>query len=143
MFLQKYKVFNPLCLPLPHPLIPFPLSPVNGPLRQNSFTLYNKTIRMTSAALLSEKINEITDELKRLNLWKKQQPEWVMSYEKKIIGSEQDFSDWLQFVYLPNCYQQAVHAPKVFIVPQAMRFFGEDVKKGRLMQLLIELDALL
>lgn len=98
---------------------------------------------MIAAALLSEKINEITDELKRLNLWKKQQPEWVVNYEKKTISSDQDFSDWLQFVYLPNCYQQAVHVPKVFIVPQAIRFLEDDVKKGRLLQLLIELDSLL
>jgi len=29
------------------------------------------------------------------------------------------------------------------IVPQAIKFFSEDVKKGKLLQLLIELDAVL
>jgi hypothetical protein len=29
-----------------------------------------------------------------------------------------------------------------YIVPQAMKFFGDDMQKGKLLQLLIELDSL-
>jgi hypothetical protein len=49
----------------------------------------------------------------------------------------------LQFIYLPNYRTASSQDNKRLIVPQAVRFFGEDVKKGKLLQLLIELDAIL
>jgi len=97
---------------------------------------------MTSEVFISDKVGEITDELKRLHLWKPLQPEWVTDFEKKIVSTEQDFLEWLQFVYLPNCCNQSVIAPKKLIVPQVVEFFGEDARKGKLLQLLIELDSL-
>jgi hypothetical protein len=32
---------------------------------------------------------------------------------------------------------------KKMIVPHAIKFFGDDVKKGKLLQILIEIDSLL
>ncbi len=93
-----------------------------------------------------EKIKEIISEMKQLGLWKNMAPDWVTDYEKKSITSEQDFSEWLQFVFLPNCLQEvknnSAHLSKNYIVPQAKRFFSDDVKKGKLLQLLVELDGL-
>ena len=97
---------------------------------------------MIETMLVSEKVSEITDELKRLNLWKQYEPDWVSDFEKKTINTGQDFLEWLQFVYLPNCKIHFGPAKKTFIVPQAIQFFGEDVNKGKLLQLLIELDSL-
>lgn len=89
-----------------------------------------------------QKIKEISDELKRTGLWKKQPPAWVNEYVEKSIATEEDFAGWLQFVYLPNAVQQYNRSERKFIAPQAIKFFGEDVKKGKLLQLLIELDSL-
>lgn len=84
--------------------------------------------------------------MKQQGVWKEEAPGWVTDYAKKIIGNEQDFSEWLQFVFLPNCLQEvkskATHIRRDYIATQAKRFFGEDIKKGRLLQLLIELDGL-
>jgi hypothetical protein len=62
-----------------------------------------------------------------------------------MITTENDFSEWLQFVYLPNLAQQAQAVPgekKNYIVPHAVRFYGEDIKKGKLLRLLVELDSM-
>ncbi len=84
--------------------------------------------------------------MKSIGLWKKQTPVWVSNYQTTMIATEHDFNEWLQFVYLPNLLQQAgsnrTYIEKRNVVPQAMDFFGEDVKKGKLLQLLIELDSL-
>lgn len=90
----------------------------------------------------AQKVKEINDELKMTGLWKKQPPAWVNEYAERNIATEEDFAGWLQFVYLPNAMQQYNRNEKKFIAPQAMKFFGEDVKKGKLLQLLIELDSL-
>lgn len=99
---------------------------------------------MGSTALMSEKINGVREEMKSAGLWSKQFPEWVNDFEKRNIYTETDFSEWLQFVYLPNLSEQADNAVicKNNIVPQALKFFGEDVKRGQLLRLLIELDSL-
>jgi uncharacterized protein YqcC (DUF446 family) len=96
---------------------------------------------MHVSTALEEKANEIIAELKLTGLWKKQIPAWVTDYEEKLIQTEDDFLDWLQFVYLPNCATDA-RALRKNITLQAIKFFKEDVKKGRLLQLLIELDSL-
>jgi uncharacterized protein YqcC (DUF446 family) len=95
-------------------------------------------VRMTE-----QKVREIADELRKTGFWKKHPPGWVSDYEQKLLNNEQDFLEWLQFVYLPNCNAPALNGMKNFIVPQAVKFFGSDVKKGKLLQLLIELDSLL
>lgn len=89
-----------------------------------------------------QKIIEVTAELKRAGLWKKQSPGWITDYEEKIIADEQDFLEWLQFIYLPNCLQGKIETERKLIAPQAIKYFGNDVRKGKLLQLLIELDSL-
>jgi uncharacterized protein YqcC (DUF446 family) len=98
---------------------------------------------MAPLVFAMQKINEIRTELKRTGLWKKQAPSWVTDYEGKLINNQQDFLEWLQFIYLPNCLETDQTDIKRLIVPQAIKFFNEDLKKGNLLQLLIELDALL
>jgi len=93
----------------------------------------NKTLYKTA---------EINDELKKIGLWKKTEPAWVKDYEANTKIIHNDFAEWLQFVYLPNCMQNK-GSSNASIVPQAMKYFGDDVKKGKLLQLLIELDALI
>ncbi len=101
---------------------------------------------MNETDLIAEKIYRVGEEMKSTGLWKKHLPVWVSEYEKRNIATEQDFSEWLQFVYLPNLLQQAgsntTIVNKKNIVPQAIKFFREDVRKGKLLQLLIELDSL-
>jgi uncharacterized protein YqcC (DUF446 family) len=103
----------------------------------------HENLKMTTTLIAAQKIKEISDELKRTGLWKKQPPAWVNEYAERSIATEEDFAGWLQFVYLPNAMQQQFSSgEKKFIVPQAMQSFGDDIKKGKLLQLLIELDSL-
>ncbi|MBK7377205.1 MAG: YqcC family protein [Chitinophagaceae bacterium] len=101
---------------------------------------------MTGTFLIAGKINEVRAEMKRTGLWKMEIPAWVKEFEKRTITNREDFSEWLQFVYLPNRVQEAESRQpvmeKIYIVPQAVKFFGSDIKKGKLLQLLIELDSL-
>lgn len=101
---------------------------------------------MNAMDLITEKVNRVKDEMKNNGLWKKEIPAWVSEYEEKNPVTDHDFSEWLQFVYLPNLLQQAENngamLRKKNIVPQAINFFGEDMKKGKLLQLLVELDSL-
>jgi len=101
---------------------------------------------MTDSGPIAKKINEVRDEMRRTDVWKNVTPAWVTEFKTRTINNGEDFMEWLQFVYLPNRMQEAesrqpVHE-KNYIVPQVMDFFGSDIKKGRLLQLLIELDAL-
>jgi uncharacterized protein YqcC (DUF446 family) len=90
------------------------------------------------------KVNEIFDELKKNGIWKKKPPPWVTDFNQMQIATEQDFVDWLQFVYLPNVQVAGgkVLQESVYVVPRALKYFGDDIRKGRLLQLLVELDAL-
>jgi uncharacterized protein YqcC (DUF446 family) len=96
---------------------------------------------------ITNKVTAIKNEMKITGLWKKQLPVWVNEYNDQIITTEQDFAEWLQFIYLPNIIQPENRHSKIttqnYIVPQAMRFFGADIQKGKLLQLLIELDSLI
>ena len=65
--------------------------------------------------------------MKQQGLWRNTAPDWVSNYETKSITSEQDFSEWLQFVFLTNCLQEVknngAHLSKNYIVPQAKTLF--------------------
>ena len=101
---------------------------------------------MATTSLIAEKVQEVIKEMKEMGLWKKYTPGWVNEYQKRNILTEDDFIEWLQFVYLPNLAQGVSQTRegirKVLIVPQAVRFFGVDLAKGKLLRLLIELDAM-
>jgi uncharacterized protein YqcC (DUF446 family) len=95
---------------------------------------------------ITDKVAELKTEMKRIGLWKKHVPYWVNEFAQSNIKTEQDFAEWLQFVYLPNMMQvenRSSMGTEKYIVPQAIQFFGVDVQKGELLQLLIELDSLI
>jgi uncharacterized protein YqcC (DUF446 family) len=87
------------------------------------------------------KVQEVFHELKRLGLWNSEKPAWVRQFAPVTINVEKEFFEWLQFVYLPNCIQRD-NMGKNDIAMQAVRFLGKDPAKEKLLQLLIELDAL-
>lgn len=99
---------------------------------------------MTGAATIEEKIDEIKSEMKKTGLYKKNTPGWVIDFAQQKIANKEDFAGWLQFVYLPNrlLARETVTDHGTMIVPQAIQFFGNDIKKGKLLQLLVELDSL-
>src|SRR4030095_12902467 len=96
---------------------------------------------------LKEKIKQIREELKQNGLLKKHMPEWVMDYDKHDINDHQDFADWLQFVYLPNILEESedpqTSFQRSYVALQANKFFAKDIGRGKILQLLIELDSLL
>ena len=95
---------------------------------------------------MNGKVSEIIDELKATGLWRKEPPLWVSDYQQRDIANDHEFLEWLQFVYLPNLFPLAgnhnILLTKNYVAPQAVKFFNGDIKKGKLLQLLIELDAL-
>jgi uncharacterized protein YqcC (DUF446 family) len=99
---------------------------------------------MRDALLLAAKIEELKAEMKLTGVWSAEIPPWVNKFENLVIATEQDFNGWLQFVYLPNLQATNRNAllPRDYIVPQAIKFWKPAVEKGRMLQLLIELDAL-
>lgn len=92
------------------------------------------------------KTAELEEELRNNGLWQKDMPAWVHRYDDSRIDSKTDFAQWLQFVFIPNHLQKSIAVPvaeKNLIVLHAIKYFKDDVKKGKLLQILIELDSLL
>ncbi len=89
---------------------------------------------------LNSKLKEIREELLRLGLWQQQPPRWVACYGEE---SGTDFLAWLQFIYLPNKPQYRQLATMEDIAPQAVAAFGKLPDDSCLLQLLVELDALI
>jgi uncharacterized protein YqcC (DUF446 family) len=103
-------------------------------------------MRRVTDLSINETVLEINREMQLQGLWKKEMPDWVTDYDKRGIRTEEDFARWLQFVFLPNCLMNDRKYPlknRKYIVPQAKKYFSRDIQKGRLLQLLIELDALI
>ncbi len=95
---------------------------------------------------LMAKTGELEEELKKTGLWQKDMPAWVQGYDDNGSITKSNFAQWLQFVFVPNHLQKniSLSAPeKKLIVPQAIKYFGDDVNKGKLLQILIEIDSLL
>lgn len=90
-------------------------------------------------------IMELKAELVRLGLWQQAIPSWVNGFDAHHLF-QTDFAQWLQFVFIPNQLQQDRRGKKsahLLLVPQAIKFFGSDLQKGKLLQILIEIDGLL
>jgi len=93
-----------------------------------------------------DKTSELEAELKNTGLWQIRSPAWVDWFEDGNSMAKTDFIQWLQFIFIPNHLQKKnmiSAAEKKLLVPHAIRYFGDDVRKGKLLQILIELDSLL
>ncbi len=110
-------------------------------------------VKFTQITIMLELVNAITaktieleQELKAVGLWQKNMPTWVHWYDASTPISPTDFAQWLQFVFIPNhLYKSNLIsiAEKNMMVPHAVKIFGDDVRKGKLLQILIEIDSLL
>jgi len=88
-------------------------------------------------------VSLIINEMKTLKLWKRKTPSWVFSYNNNTnTYSRQDFFEWMQFIYLPNKFI-GIRTNTENIALQAKSHFEHDMEKGRLLQLLIQLDGLI
>ncbi len=95
---------------------------------------------------ITAKTSELEEELKSTGLWQNTTPAWVHWYDDSNRISTTDFSQWLQFVFIPNHLHKNKTIPaaeKSLLVLHALKYFGNDVRKGKLLQILIEIDALL
>ena len=94
---------------------------------------------------VKQKVEELVSALKARGLWKKAKPEWVNEYKENTDLPEVDFFEWLQFVYLPNRLLNQ-HSPALtkdnFITLQAKKYAGNTMMDKKIVQLLVELDAL-
>jgi uncharacterized protein YqcC (DUF446 family) len=95
---------------------------------------------------ITAKTLQLEEELKATGLWQKDTPAWVHWYNDDNTIAKTDFAQWLQFVFIPNHLQKNRMIPAVekgLIVPHAIKYFGDDMQKGKLLQILIEIDSLL
>lgn len=77
--------------------------------------------------------------MKSLKLWKGKTPEWITNYKSSLTRyDQQNFCEWMQFVFLPNRFVGVENTTSITL--QAKIHFHQDITKGRLLQLLIELD---
>ncbi len=101
---------------------------------------------MSIQITITTRIKELETELKNNNLWQKDIPSWVDQYDNTLAYIDNDFAQWLQFVFIPNhlhYVKSADAANKISLVPQAIKYFDNDVKKGKLLQILIEIDSMI
>ena len=94
---------------------------------------------------VKQKVEELAAALKAQGLWKKAKPEWVNEYKENADLPEVNFFEWLQFVYLPNrMLNQSgpVLSKENFITLQAKKFASNKMMDKKIVQLLVELDAL-
>lgn len=92
--------------------------------------------------LLLNKLDEIETEMRSQGLWKKAAPAWVDAYSEDHFQSKYDFSDWMQFIFLPNCRQLKKSNCKL-LIPQVKHHAASWINHEKMLQLLVELDALL
>lgn len=95
---------------------------------------------------ISAKTSELEEELKTTGLWQINTPAWVHWFDDGNSFGKTDFAQWLQFVFIPNHLHKNKIIPaaeKKLLVPHAIKYFGDDVRKGKLLQILIEIDSLI
>ena len=96
---------------------------------------------------IADKLDMLEEELKKLGLWQKSVPAWINNYEIIDFETECDFDTWLQFVFIPN--QRNLTTTKLgqhkeyHLVASALKYFSLHIQKGKLLQVLIELDAII
>ncbi len=95
---------------------------------------------------IKQKVEQLAAVLKAEGLWKKTEPQWVKEYKGSTEIPEVDFFEWLQFVYLPNrMLNQPDHVyatHESYITLQVKKYAGENIMNEKIVQLLVELDAL-
>lgn len=95
---------------------------------------------------IKQKVEQLAAVLKAEGLWKKAEPGWVKEYKGSGEIPEVNFFEWLQFVYLPNRilnlpdHVYATH--ESYITLQVKKYAGENIMNEKIVQLLVELDAL-
>lgn len=92
------------------------------------------------------KINELENELKNTGLWEQTVPCPLFMNDNDNCPTRPDFIQWLRLVFIPNHLLQTKMVPdrgKKLLVPHAIKYFGREVHRGKLLQILIELDSLL
>lgn len=95
---------------------------------------------------IRNKTKELKIELKHHGLWQSDIPVWVHTYDDSFIIYETHFAQWLQFVFVPNHLQNNIPIPasaKKMLVTNAVKYFGNHLKQGKLLQILIEIDSLI
>lgn len=94
---------------------------------------------------ITRKIIELEDELKNTGIWEQTVLCTLPMHEVDNTPSTADFIQWLRFDFIPNHLQKKkiANREKRLLVPHAIKYFGEYLHKGKLLQILIELDSLL
>ncbi|MEO8116113.1 MAG: YqcC family protein [Bacteroidota bacterium] len=100
---------------------------------------------MLEKGTIEDLIPALKIEMERAGLWQKSTPAWVNDFDELHLF-QTDFAQWLQFVFVPNQLQknrQNTRMPHALLVPRALKYFGTDLHKGKLLQILIEIDGML
>lgn len=90
-------------------------------------------------------ILKLKAEMKQRGLWQQTVPDWVNCFEEHH-PFQSNFAQWLQFIFIPNRLNGDMPAEtgmNLLLVPQAMKFLGDELQKGKLLEILIEIEGFL
>ncbi len=100
---------------------------------------------MTPLQECINKISSIRQTMLHAGLWQTSCPEWVWHFEGKTVPVTKSFTEWLQFIYLPNkmmALQELQREPAIGngVMLQALHHLPKGALPEALVRMLIELD---
>ena len=94
---------------------------------------------------LTNKLYDLRYALEECGLWEHEIKSGIRITAIQATATGNDFAQWLQVCFFNVGTQPLVQATaeKRTVLLQAIKFFGTDKSKARLLQILIEVDALM
>lgn len=92
--------------------------------------------------LFINKLAELESEMKLQGFWQATSPRWILEYNAFYFNKDCSFDSWVQFVFIPNCLCSMAR-PDILLLPQVKQRAAHWMAKPRMLQLLVELDALI
>ena len=87
---------------------------------------------------MNTQIDLIKEAMQQAGVWSNDAPDWIRSYNE---GPIDNIWQWLQFIHLPMRQAGFINQPH-YLAPQLGSYANEDPLQRKIMQLVIELDAI-
>ena len=101
---------------------------------------------MYVSGLYTDKLNDLQDALKEYGLWQDEVAGENVLFSPGVLVTANDYARWLQDVFFTGVSLPArikTGDEKRTTMLQAIKFFSIGDEKGKLLQILIEVDALM
>ena len=87
---------------------------------------------------MNTQIELIKEAMKEAGVWSEEVPQWIKYYRE---GRIDNIWQWLQFIHLPMRSAGIIDQPN-YLAPQLVNYMNGDPMQRKIMQLVIELDAI-